>query len=334
MAADVFVSHAGRDRAWAEWVAWQLERVGLSVELDYWDWRAGENFVVRMSEASRSCKTMVALFSAAYFEPVRIEDVTVPEILGPIVAPALFGLSAGDAVAELRRAVQGPVRPDREPPYPGIAAGDTGGHAGDGGPRLPGVWGGVPSRNVAFTGRDAMVVGLRQGLSSAGRSVVQALHGMGGVGKTQLAAEYVWRFANDYDAVWWVEAEQADLIGAQFARFAVEWGVAEPGTQLGPAVRALFARLRARGRWLVVLDNAVSPEAVRPWVPAGPGHVFVTSRDPHWPEIAARVGWMCLPAPSRWRCCGRRCRRWPWLMLIGWRWRWGICRWRWRRRRD
>src|SRR5436309_4721111 len=68
---DVFVSHAGRDRPWAEWVAWQLEAAGLSVELDYWDWKAGENFVARMSQALASCKAMVALFSAAYFEPTR-----------------------------------------------------------------------------------------------------------------------------------------------------------------------------------------------------------------------------------------------------------------------
>lgn len=33
-------------------------------------------------------------------------------------------------------------------------------------------------------------------------------------------------------------------------------------------MRALFARLRAQGRWLVVLDNAASQDAVRPWVPA------------------------------------------------------------------
>ncbi len=129
---DVFVSHAGRDRPWAEWVAWQSDRAGLSVELDYWDWKAGENFVTRMSEALRSCKAMVALFSEAYFGParwtaeewtaalvlakkgptrfvpVRIEDVCVPEILGPMLAPALFGLSASDARAELLRAVQGP----------------------------------------------------------------------------------------------------------------------------------------------------------------------------------------------------------------------------------
>jgi tetratricopeptide (TPR) repeat protein len=308
---DVFVSHAGRDRPWAEWVAWQLEDAGLSVELDYWDWKAGENFVARMSEALRSCKSMVALFSEAYFEPVRwttqewtaalvlakqdpvrfvpvrIEDVSVPEILGPILAPALFGLPANEARAELLRAVHGPVRPRQEPSFPGSADRDPRAPRLPG--SLPGVWGGVPLRNEAFTGRDAMVVRLRQGLFSAGRSVVQALHGMGGVGKTALAAEYAWRFANDYDAVWWVEAEQADLIGQQLAEFAVAWGIAQVGTQLGPTVQALFARLRDEGRWLVVLDNAASQEAVRPWVPAGPGHVIVTSRNPHWSQIAARV---------------------------------------------
>ena len=36
--ADFFVSHAGAERAWAEWVAWQLTDVGYTVELDAWDW--------------------------------------------------------------------------------------------------------------------------------------------------------------------------------------------------------------------------------------------------------------------------------------------------------
>ena len=45
---DLFVSHAGRDRAWAEWVAWELQQAGYRVELDFWDWEVGENFVVLM----------------------------------------------------------------------------------------------------------------------------------------------------------------------------------------------------------------------------------------------------------------------------------------------
>jgi TIR domain len=45
---DFFVSHAGADRAWAEWVAWQLTDAGYTVELDVWDWSAGQNFMLAM----------------------------------------------------------------------------------------------------------------------------------------------------------------------------------------------------------------------------------------------------------------------------------------------
>src|SRR5580692_3814580 len=68
---DFFVSHAGADRTWAEWVAWQLTAAGYSVELDVWDWAAGQNFVTAMSDALYRADRVVALFSAAYFEPER-----------------------------------------------------------------------------------------------------------------------------------------------------------------------------------------------------------------------------------------------------------------------
>ena len=69
--ADLFVSHAGADRAWAEWVAWQLTDAGYTVELDVWDWAAGRNFVTAMSDALERCDRVVALFSAAYFDRSR-----------------------------------------------------------------------------------------------------------------------------------------------------------------------------------------------------------------------------------------------------------------------
>jgi hypothetical protein len=69
----LFVSHAGRDRPWAEWVAWQLEHTGwgVSVELDYRDWQAGDRFIEKMNAALASCDVMVAVCSQAYYEPAR-----------------------------------------------------------------------------------------------------------------------------------------------------------------------------------------------------------------------------------------------------------------------
>ncbi|MEV7885236.1 toll/interleukin-1 receptor domain-containing protein [Streptomyces sp. NPDC002817] len=46
-----FTSHAGADRAWAEWVGWQLLDAGHQVELDDWDSGAGDNFVMKMNAA-------------------------------------------------------------------------------------------------------------------------------------------------------------------------------------------------------------------------------------------------------------------------------------------
>src|SRR6185503_19556160 len=103
-------------------------------------------------------------------------------------------------------------------------------------------------------------------------SVVHALHGAGGVGKTQLAAEYAWRFAGDYDAVWWVNAEQADRIGEQYAAFVAACGLVDPATLVGPAVEALRGYCRSHDRWLVVLDNATSARDIAPWRLPGPGH--------------------------------------------------------------
>jgi transcriptional regulator with XRE-family HTH domain len=88
----------------------------------------------------------------------------------------------------------------------------------------PRVWN-IPARNPGFTGRDDLLAEVRERLLAGDRALVQALHGMGGVGKTQLAAEYAHRFAGAYDLAWWINAEQGRLIGDQ---------VAGPGPGPGP----------------------------------------------------------------------------------------------------
>ncbi|WP_416903366.1 FxSxx-COOH system tetratricopeptide repeat protein [Micromonospora echinospora] len=159
---------------------------------------------------------------------------------------------------------------------------------------LPRVWN-VGPRNPGFTGRQRELARLREQLSTGGAAVVQALHGMGGIGKTQLATEYAHRRAADYDVVWWISAEQAGLIGTQYAALGVHLGVVDVGADSAIAAHAVRSYLRSRDRWLLVFDNAVSPDDISQWLPGGPGHVVITSRHQRWQQLAVAVEVDVLP---------------------------------------
>ena len=150
------------------------------------------------------------------------------------------------------------------------------------------VWN-IPARNPGFTGREGLLVAIRGRLLSGDRAVVQALLGMAGVGKTQLAVEYAHRFAETYDVAWWINAKPGGLIGDQFAGLATELGFVEADVEAELRQAAVLAELRKRGRWLLIFDGAESPEDVAPWLPGGTGHVLVTTREPGWAEIAAPI---------------------------------------------
>ncbi|WP_414945339.1 FxSxx-COOH system tetratricopeptide repeat protein [Amycolatopsis sp. cmx-11-32] len=154
----------------------------------------------------------------------------------------------------------------------------------------PLVFGNVPPRNPNFTGRDELLEQLTRRLSSGTTAVLpSALHGLGGIGKTQMAAEYIYRHLQDYDLVWWIDAAHPTQIRAGLTELARLLGI--PGaSEANIAVPAVIEALRTGRpfrRWLLVFDAAESPDSVLPFFPRnGPGEILITSRNSDWAGIA------------------------------------------------
>lgn len=118
------------------------------------------------------------------------------------------------------------------------------------------------------------------------------LAGLGGLGKTALALGYLTTHGADYDLVAWIDADNPDLIPAQYRRLVRN----VTGQDLAEvdAVAAAKARLADSGDWLVIFDNGRSARDLRPFAPSGNGCVLVTTRNLNW--SANRHG-VVSPAP-------------------------------------
>jgi len=155
---------------------------------------------------------------------------------------------------------------------------------------------GVPLRNPHFTGRQELLEQLEtllQGEGPATALVPGALHGLGGVGKTQLAAEYVYRHAAEYHLIAWIPSEKDTVIRNSLARLAPLLGIPESGDmeRTALAVRDALSQGRPYDRWLLIFDNADRPDQVTRYFPYASRrmHVLVTSRNPNWAEVADAV---------------------------------------------
>ncbi|SHN38637.1 FxSxx-COOH system tetratricopeptide repeat protein [Cryptosporangium aurantiacum] len=146
------------------------------------------------------------------------------------------------------------------------------------------IRGNIPIRNPDFTGREDLLEALRTGLFDSRTAAVRprALHGLGGVGKSQVALEYIYRFTDDYDLIWWIPAEQTSLVLTSLTNLSSDLGIPQNVDQRQTADAVLRKLGEGDRRWLLVFDNADQPGEILPLVPSAGGHVIITSRNFDW----------------------------------------------------
>jgi hypothetical protein len=255
MSVDFFISYTGKDKAWAEWIAWVLEAAGYQTVIQAWDFTAASNFILQMQGASADATRTIAVLTPDYFKsaftkpewaaafvddptsaqakliPVRVVDFKPPSLFKAINYIDLVALDNAGAEKLLLGAVEQIVKgkrgkPATRPNFPGTAQPPTAATR----PPFPGTQTqrefvhNLPfSLNPFFTGREQLLIDLHAALhrqTAAAITQPQAVHGLGGVGKTQLAVEYAWANHADYDAILWAGAAAAADLHANVARLA------------------------------------------------------------------------------------------------------------------
>jgi tetratricopeptide (TPR) repeat protein len=158
----------------------------------------------------------------------------------------------------------------------------------------PPLWNVPYQRNQYFTGHEDTLRRLHQALSNVDTAVgltqPQGISGLGGIGKTQLAVEFTYRYGMEYEAVFWLRADSIPALFFSFAQIARLLQLPERQEQdQRMIVEAVLRWLRLHTRWLLVFDNMDDLAQARQFLPsAGPGHIIFTTRA-HAAEGFARL---------------------------------------------
>jgi hypothetical protein len=154
------------------------------------------------------------------------------------------------------------------------------------------VWNVPYARNLQFTGRSEVIVRLETELNSGpAAAVTQAIAGLGGIGKTQLALEYCYRNREKYKVIWWIRAESKETRITDFVALGQRIGVIDiESSDDSASIRPIIEWLDRNFGWLLIFDNVEDPSDLDSLLPtAGRGHILITSRRAAWGSRANAV---------------------------------------------
>lgn len=144
-------------------------------------------------------------------------------------------------------------------------------------------------KNRNFSGRKDIVNSIHEEFSAAQNRVpIHAISGMGGIGKTQIAVHYSYKFAEDYDLVYWIRSETDASLTADYEALTqtLELPVKTKAEQLVYINIVNTWLTKTDKKWLLVFDNVESQEKIEKLLPKkGNGHILITSQSPNWKEL-------------------------------------------------
>ncbi|MBS4170176.1 Uncharacterized protein NEOC95_000896 [Neochlamydia sp. AcF95] len=141
--------------------------------------------------------------------------------------------------------------------------------------------------NEHFTGREADLVALEETLAQGKPLVLAAQVGLGGVGKTQLALQYAYRAAPQYNFIWWLNAASEAALLQSYSSLAEKLHIfltKEEEKEDKALVKKVHCYLKENPGWLLIFDDAENATNLNSWLPKSGGHLLITSRKPNWPN--------------------------------------------------
>src|SRR5450755_594159 len=165
---------------------------------------------------------------------------------------------------------------------------------------LPPIWNVPYPHNPLFTGREELLTQLASTLHAGQPTALsqpQAISGLGGIGKIQLALEYAYRYRGDYQAVLWAQADTRENLNSSYLAIATLLNLPEKSEQESAHVVAAVKNwLQRNTSWLLILDNADDLALARDFLPPSVGgHVLLTTRAQATGRFARRLEVDVLP---------------------------------------
>ena len=157
----------------------------------------------------------------------------------------------------------------------------------------PGPLWNVPyRRNPFFTGREAVLEHIHAALRSERVTVLsqpRAISGLGGIGKTQTAVEYAYRYRDSYQAVFWAQADSREALISDLAAIGALLQLPEKAEQdISRVAAAVQQWLQAHEDWLLVLDNVEELGMLAEFLPSH-GNILLTTRSQVTGGAAQRI---------------------------------------------